>query len=156
MMRDRNQNANTWAMFCHLSSFLWFLLVIVGLPIPLLANIVGPLVIWLLKKDESEFVDRHGRESLNFQISMTLYGIALITAAIVTFLLYLIIAGGLANTDGGAFAWIAGALGGIGWLILVTAFSLVQLILVIVATVQASQGKFYRYPLTLRFIRDRR
>lgn len=58
-----------WAMLCHLSAFS-------GTVIPF-GNILGPLVIWLIKKDESAFVDDQGKEALNFQISILLYGIGL-------------------------------------------------------------------------------
>jgi len=66
----------TWAVFCHLGAF-------AGYFFPL-ANIIVPLVLWLTKKDESELVDDHGRESVNFQISMLIYMIA---AALLTCLL---------------------------------------------------------------------
>ena len=52
-------------MLCHLSS-------LAGSVIPF-GNIVGPLVVWLIKKDEYAFVDDQGKESLNFQISITIY-----------------------------------------------------------------------------------
>ena len=49
-----------WAMFCHLSSF---------------AHIFGPLIIWLIKREEMPLVDDQGREALNFQISITIYAL---------------------------------------------------------------------------------
>ena len=146
-----SQQARTWAMFCHLSSLVWIVLGVIGLPIPL-SNLLGPLVVWLLKKDQYRFVDAHGRESLNFQISMTLYGIALFILAIAAFFVYLIIAGTLATLDGGAFAVIGGVMGGIGLVILLSLIGLVELVLVIVAAIQAQKGNIYRYPLTLRFL----
>ncbi|MDY6785690.1 MAG: DUF4870 domain-containing protein [Cyanobacteriota bacterium] len=155
-MKDTNRNAKNLAIFCHLSSLCWFLLILVGLPMPFFANLIGPLVVWLAARNESEFVDRHGRESINFQISMIIYGIGLILVSIALLFLYLIAVGGSANPDGGAFILGAAILGGIGWLTLLAVFSLVQLVLVIMAAVKASQGKYYRYPLTLRLIRDRR
>ncbi|HDZ22988.1 MAG TPA: DUF4870 domain-containing protein [Desulfobacteraceae bacterium] len=57
----------TWAMFCHLTA-------LSACIIPF-GNIIGPLVIWLIKKDEIAIVDEHGKESLNFQISMSIYSI---------------------------------------------------------------------------------
>ena len=56
------EEEKTWGMLCHL-------LALTGLVIPI-GVIVGPLIMWLVKKDESEFVDYHGKESLNFQITM--------------------------------------------------------------------------------------
>jgi len=54
-----------WGMFCHLSSLAGF--IVPG------GNIIGPLVCWMMKKETSSFVDYHGKESLNFQISMFVY-----------------------------------------------------------------------------------
>ena len=82
---------------------------------------IGPLIIFLVKKDDSPFVAAHAKESLNFQITMALATIVLIISIIGIFLL-----------------WILGIL---------------VLILVIVATIKASEGKLYRYPLTIRFIK---
>lgn len=147
-------------MFCHLSALLWFLLAFLGLPIPLFTNLIGPLVIWASKKDEFELVDLHGRESLNFQISMTIYGIILLAVSFIVLLLYVILVQIVAvsnvNSDSGVFAIALGLLAGIGWIVFVGTFGLVQLILVLLAAVKASQGEFYRYPFTLRLIPDRR
>ena len=60
---------NQWAMLAHLSALAMFAL-------PTLGQIVGPLIVWLIKKDELPLVDQHGKESLNFQISMTIYKIS--------------------------------------------------------------------------------
>ena len=85
------------------------------------ASILAPLVIYLIKKDESAFVAAHARESLNFQITVLLICIVLIISLIGVLLL-----------------WAVGIL---------------ALILVIVATIKASEGKLYRYPFTIRFIK---
>jgi hypothetical protein len=105
-----------WATFVHLAGFA-FVVVPWG-------NVLGPLVIWLLKREESEVVDQHGKEALNFQISVTIYGMAAVVAVffIVGFLLLPVIA---------IFATVC----------------------VIVAAVKANNGEFWRYPLTIRFIR---
>ncbi len=107
---DRN-----WAMFCHLSSF-------AGYVIPF-GNIAGPLVMWLLKREESTLIDDQGKESLNFQITMTIY---LFISIVLCFML-------------------------IGLFIL-PALLIADLILVVVATIKASEGEHYRYPMTIRFI----
>jgi uncharacterized Tic20 family protein len=58
-----------WAMVCHLSIFSGYLIVPFG-------HLLGPLIIWLAKRDRSYFIDWHGREALNFNISITLYSLA--------------------------------------------------------------------------------
>lgn len=110
-----NRDANMWAMFCHLSA-------LVGFVIPF-GNIIGPLVIWLLKKDEFALVDDQGKEALNFQISVTIYVIA---AAILSILLI-----------------------GIPLLIGLALFALV---VTIIGAVKANEGEKYRYPLNIRFV----
>jgi len=111
---DESQE-RTWAMLCHLSALAMFIFPF--------GNIIGPLVIWLIKKDESEFVDDQGKESLNFQISFTIYCI------IAAFLILVII---------GIFILIA--------------LGVLFLVLVIIATVKANSGEKFRYPLSIRFI----
>ena len=85
---------------------------------------VGPLVIWLVKKDQSPFVERHAREALNFQITAAL-------AAIVGVILSLIIIG----------------------IFILMAVGIAVLVFCILATLAASKGNEYRYPLTLRLIK---
>ncbi len=63
----------TWAGFCHLAGLAWF--------IPF-GNIIGPLVIWLLKKDEFTLLDNQGKEAVNFQISVTIYAAVCIATII--------------------------------------------------------------------------
>ncbi|MCZ6789707.1 MAG: DUF4870 domain-containing protein [Chloroflexi bacterium] len=103
-------------MLCHLSTFSgWF--------IPL-GNILGPLIIWLMKRQESPFIDAHGKEALNWQISATIY-------FIVSFALVFVLIG----------------------FVLLPAVLVFDIIIVIVATVRANSGQAYRYPLTIRFIK---
>ena len=63
MARTRDE---TWALFCHLSAFAGLIGVGFG-------HVVGPLVVWLIGRDTSSLVDDQGKESLNFQLSMSLY-----------------------------------------------------------------------------------
>ena len=105
-----------WGMFVHLAA----LAVFIGIP---LGNIVGPLIIYLIKKDEFEFVSDQGKEVLNFQITWTL--ILMVSAILI--------------------------LVGIGVLMLI-GFGIAWLVLVIVGTVAANNGQYYRYPLTLKFL----
>ena len=107
--------AKTWAALAHVSAFAGYL-------VPF-GNIVGPLLIWLFKKNEFEFVDDQGKESLNFQITIT---IAIILAGFSILLLI-----------------------GILLLPLVLLFDLVM---IIIAAIKASNGERYRYPLTIRLI----
>lgn len=111
------EGENMWAMFAHLTSLAGF----IGIP---LGNIIGPLVIWLIKKDTMPLVDDQGKESLNFQISMTIYGIisAVLTLVVIGFFLIL-------------------------------AVLIVDIVFVILASVAANKGEAYRYPLTIRFIK---
>jgi len=114
---------NLWPMLCHLAA-------LAGLIIPF-GNIIGPLVVWLLKKDEMPLVNEYGKESLNFQISMTIYMIGLaFVATILTFI-------------------------AIGVLLfpLIGLVGLADLVLVIIASVQANKGVAYHYPVTIRFIK---
>ncbi len=113
---DLTSTERTNAMLCHLLAFSMY----IGLPF---GNILGPLIIWQLKKGESEYVDYHGRESLNFQISVTIYGIV---AALLCFILI-----------------------GIPLLI---AIGIGSLVLTIIGAVKANDGDRYRYPLTIRFL----
>jgi uncharacterized Tic20 family protein len=84
----------------------------------------APLIIYLLKKDDSKFVAEHAKESLNFQISLIIYGIIFCILIIVIIGIFLL------------------------W-----ALSLAGLILIIVATIRASEGKIYRYPFCIRLIK---
>ena len=70
MVLEEQKNRN-WAMGCHLAALALY----IGIPF---GNIFGPLIIWLIKKDEIPLVDEQGKESLNFQISLILYGVAMV------------------------------------------------------------------------------
>jgi uncharacterized Tic20 family protein len=105
-----NKDARTFAMLAHL--------------LAIFTSFVGPLVIWLVKKDEHPFVDEQGKEALNFQITVA---IAYIVAGLLSFLC-------------------------IGFL-LFPAVGVVNLIFCIMACVAVNKGEHYRYPLTVRFIK---
>ncbi|MBA3544703.1 MAG: DUF4870 domain-containing protein [Chthoniobacterales bacterium] len=111
-----SSNTRTWIVLCHASALL-------GLFFHFLGHILGPLIVWLVKRGESAEIDAHGKESLNFQLSMLIYDAV---ALILRFVL-------------------------IGIPILVLLWVL-NTVLVIVASVKASEGELYRYPLTIRFI----
>ena len=112
-----SKDARMWAMFCHLAG-------LAGYVMPVAGNIIGPLIIWQIKKDEFPFVHEQGKEAVNFQISMTLY-------AIISLLLFVICIGPF----------------------LLAAVGVVDIVLLIIAAVKANNGQSYRYPLTIRFIK---
>ena len=113
--QSRNKNENVWAAVCHISTF-------AGYYFPF-ANIIAPLVIWLVKKDECPFVRDQGKEAVNFQISITLYCIVCIPLVFIC----------------------------VGILLLI-AIGIFDFICTIIATINASDGVKYRYPLCIRFI----
>ena len=113
---DVPPEARTFGMLCHIGA-------LAGYIIPF-GNIVGPLVFWLLKKDQHPFVDQEGKESLNFQITVTLAYI--VFGALSIFLI------------------------GIPFLI---AAGVAALIFEIIAGVRANSGIAYRYPFTLRLLK---
>ncbi|HEY9418562.1 MAG TPA: DUF4870 domain-containing protein [Candidatus Udaeobacter sp.] len=95
-----------------------------GFFVPWAGHILGPLVVWLAKRTDSTEIDENGKESLNFQISMLIY-----------------------NVIAGVLCLVL-----IGFIILAI-LHILNLVLVIVASIQASEGKFYRYPMTIRLIK---
>ncbi|MBU2547004.1 MAG: DUF4870 domain-containing protein [Proteobacteria bacterium] len=114
---ESDRRSQTYGMLCHLLALSGY----VGIPF---GNVIGPLVIWLLKKNEDPFVDDQGKESLNFQISMLIY--AFVAAPLV-----LVVVG----------AFILIALGVFGF------------IMVVIASIRANDGIAYRYPVTIRFLK---
>jgi len=106
----------TMGMLCHLLSLTQFL-------IPT-GNIIGPLILWIVKKDQDAFVDATGKEVLNFQISMTIY-------ALVCILLFFVIIG----------------------MLLLPVLMIVNIVFTIIAAIKANEGQLYRYPFTIRFIK---
>ncbi len=110
-------NVRTWNVLCHTTA-------LAGFFVPWAGHILGPLIVWLAKRNDSPEIDQHGKESLNFQISMLIY-----------------------NVIAGVLCLVL-----IGFVILAI-LHILNLVLVIVASLQASEGKFYRYPLTIRLIK---
>jgi len=112
-----SDSERNWAVFSHLGGFALYLLPFA------FGHILVPLVIWLTKRHESAFIEENAREALNFQISVTIYGIV---CGVLVFLLV-----GIA---------------------LLLALAVFQFVLMVVASVRASQGEVYRYPFTLRLL----
>lgn len=117
-----------WAMFAHLSALVGGILTSGWAGS--IGCFIGPLIIWMVKKDTMPFVDDQGKEALNFNITVGLIFLALLLLSIVTLGIGLIIA---------IPGWI---IVGIAWLVLT-----------IIAAIKANEGVAYRYPLTLRLIK---
>ena len=111
-----SSDVRTWSVLCHASALL-------GLFFHFLGHLGGPLIVWLMKRGDSPEIDAHGKESLNFQISMLIYDAVAAILCIVLIGIPILIALWVLNT-----------------------------VFVIIASVKASEGKFYRYPITIRFI----
>lgn len=101
---------------CHL-------LGLAGLTAIPFANVLAPLILWLCKRNTNPGVDYHGKEAVNFQISMSIY-------MLVAALSMILIVG----------------------IVLFPAVIIANVVLIIIASVRASRGELYRYPFTIRFI----
>jgi uncharacterized Tic20 family protein len=86
-------------------------------------SLIGPLIVWLVKKDESAFIDAQGRELLNFQLIFLIY-------FLVSFVLCLVLVG----------------------FFLVGGLALASLILTIIGLIRATEGKIYRFPVTIKML----
>lgn len=105
-----DSDSRGWAVAAHLIPLLGF-------------GFIGPLIIWLIKRDEDAFVEEHSREALNFQISVLIYGI-------ISGLLILVLIG----------------------LLLLPVLVIFWFVASIVAAIKAANGQAFRYPLTIRFV----
>lgn len=104
-----------WGMGAHLAAF-------AGYFVPM-GNVLGPLIIWLVHKDKSDYITWHAKEALNFQITVVL---AMFVAAVMI------------------LVWVG--------ILLLPAIAVLDLIFVIMGGVAASKGEPYRYPVSIRFI----
>ena len=115
-----SSSLRTYGMLTHLSAFAGAIVALA---------FVGPLIMWLARRDEHPFLDHHGKEALNFNLSMLLYGVIGFVASFATL--------------------------GIGLIVVIPAavvFFVTWVVTTIVAAVKANNGEGYRYPLTIRFI----
>lgn len=148
-MTDNNQK--NIATFIHLSTFSRFFFP--------LGNFLGPLVLWVINKDKSEFVDSHGKQALNFQLSVFLYALILGTITIPLFVFKVF--NGIDFIDFNGFdnlhisiskpsplLYITGGLG-----VLAVIGFILELIFVVLASLKARDGEMYHYPLTINFIK---
>ncbi|NBV87571.1 MAG: DUF4870 domain-containing protein [Verrucomicrobia bacterium] len=116
------KSARTWGMLCHLAG-------LSGCFLPWFAHIAGPLLVWLLKRNDHPFIDQQGQESLNFQISMAVYSL------IGSVLLALTIIG--------------------LWLIpfFLGALYLLNIVGIVWASIRSSEGTSFRYRFIFRVLR---
>jgi uncharacterized protein len=112
-----SSDTRTWTVLSHASA-------LIGFFVPWAGHILGPLIVWLAKRGDSPEIDAHGKESLNFQISMLIY-------SLIAGVLCLVLIG----------------------FVLLGILHILNLILVIIASIQASEGKLYRYPISIRLIK---
>jgi uncharacterized Tic20 family protein len=106
----------TWNVLCHASALLGFFF-------PWAGHILAPLIVWLVKRGDSPEIDAHGKESVNFQLSMLIY-------SVISGILCLVLIG----------------------FVLLAILHVLNVVFVIIASIRASEGNFYRYPLTIRFL----
>ena len=143
-------------MVCHLAALAGIVLSFIGIPPVLFINILGPLVVWLWKKNEHPFIDEQGKESINFQISLTIYSLVLVIILGIVGAIFLLFAGGAASSGSDAAGGVAlGILGlGIGGIVvMMIGFTIIQLLFVIFAAIKAKGGQSYRYPFTMRLVK---
>lgn len=116
-VQEPGSDARMWAMIAHLAGFLGYFLPVIG-------SLIGPLIVWQLKKDLHPYVDEQGKEALNFQITVMIAGLicALLMLVVIGFLLI--------------------------WVVIVGA-----IVLMIIAAIKANEGVSYRYPFCLRLIK---
>lgn len=114
-IKTYTQNERDWAMFCHLSTFAGYFFPFGG--------IIGPIICWVSRKDQSEWVNVNGKSALNFQISMLLYTVLLIPLCFI--------------------------LVGIPFLV---ALGILEVVCVIVASIRAAKGEVFKYPISIPFI----
>ena len=125
LSKDEEQ---TWAVIAHLSS----MVNLIGIPSP-----VGPLIVWLIKRNESTFVAEQAKASLNFALSVWIYGAAFLLLGILSFF-----------TDAGF-----GVLIGLVLLVVFAALVLLSFIFSIVGALKASNGETYDYPFNIELVK---
>ncbi len=148
MLSDNQKNIAT---FIHLSTFSRFL-------IPF-GNFIGPIVLWSINKDKSSFIDKHGKQAINFQISILLYALILGLITVPFFVFNLFDAFNFMDfhpfdsfhinlSKPSPLLYIGGALGGLA----VIGF-IVELVFIVIASLKARDGELYNYPLTINFLK---
>jgi hypothetical protein len=147
----QDQHHKNIATFIHLSTFSRFL-------IPF-GNFIGPIVLWSVNKTKSDFIDENGKQAINFQISIFLYALIIGTISVPFFIFNLF--SGMDFFDFNGFnnfhisigkpsplLYIGGGLGVLAFL-----GFLVELALIVKASLSARDGEVYKYPLTINFLK---
>ncbi|MFG6686487.1 DUF4870 domain-containing protein [Mariniflexile sp. HNIBRBA6329] len=139
------------ATFIHLSTFSRFI-------IPF-GNFIGPIVLWVANKEKSEFVDNHGKQAINFQMSILLYAIIIGTISIPFFIFNIFSGFDFINFNGfhdfhinigkpSPLLYIGGTLG-----VLAVVGFIIELVLIVNASLKARDGVYYKYPFTINFLK---
>ena len=139
------------ATFIHLSTFSRFI-------IPF-GNFIGPIVLWVSNKEKSEFVDAHGKQAINFQMSILIYAIIIGTISIPLFIFKLFNGIDFIDFNGfndfhinigkpSALLYITGGFGAMA----IIGFIL-ELVFIVKASLKARDGELYEYPFTINFIK---
>jgi uncharacterized protein len=116
--RALTQDEKSWGMYAHLAA-------LAGLVVPG-GSLVGPLIVWMIKKDEMPFVDRHGKEEVNFQLNILILALITIPIVLITF--------------GIAF-------------FLPIAVGILGAVMPVIAGMKANNGEEYQYPYIVRLIK---
>jgi len=114
-IRELSESERNWAMLCHLSAFAGFFFPFGG--------IIGPLICWLSRKDESEWVNENGKSSMNFQLSILLYIVLVIPLCFILIGIPIIVFLGV-----------------------------LKIVCIVIASIKASKGEKFKYPLSIPFI----
>lgn len=114
-IRVLSESERNWAMFCHLSAFAGFFFPF--------GSIIGPLICWISRREESTWINENGKASLNFQLSILLYTVLAVPLCFIL----------------------------IGIPIVVLLGTL-KIICIIIASIRASKGEEFKYPLAIPFI----
>jgi uncharacterized Tic20 family protein len=137
-MDTRDQTVRTWSMLCHLAALAGFIFP--------LGTVIGPLIVWQIKKNELPEIDPHGKESVNFQLTVLILNI------IATFIIFSIL--GIGFGFGQLWRSPLSLLGGgFGLGIILAIINVLAWVLAIVAGIKANNGEFYKYPFAIRFIK---
>lgn len=155
-MREKpKQQMRIWAMLCHFSALLgWILLFFlgfIGIPLYLPLNLLAPLIIWRFKKAQYPWIDFQGKESLNFQITWTLYTLIVMVISLFVVLTTFSLAATIHSSVYQVKIILDTLL--IVFMSLILLILIVQSFVVTFAAIKAYKGQHYRYPLTIRVLR---
>lgn len=146
-MQQNQQNTN--AFLIHISAFMGFIFPF--------GHIIAPLIAWQTLKDRSSFLDKQGKEAVNFNISYTLYSFVLTAAFIpLAFNTFFNNFDNFTNANNFHFNFDFNPsvlFGFVGVGILISILHLVGIALVIIASLKAKKEENYTYPFTIKFIK---